>query len=78
MRGHSSCLIVEIWTNRISHLCPMQTENSQPAGKRIMPETKFIEFLALFLDPRVGISQSTSLQWRPMNDYFSDLLFEKS
>ena len=38
----------------------MQTEISQPEGKRIMPETKFTEFPALFVDPRVGVSRSAS------------------
>ena len=39
---------------------PMQTENSQTEGKRIIPETRFTEFLALSVDPRVGISWSAS------------------
>ena len=34
----------------------MQTEKSQPEGKRIMPETRFTEFLALSVDPKVEIS----------------------
>ena len=38
----------------------MQTEKYQPEGKRIMPETRFTEFQALSVDPRVGISRSTS------------------
>ena len=38
----------------------MQTEKSQPEGKRIMPETRFTEFLALSVDPRVGISRPAS------------------
>ena len=38
----------------------MQTEKCQPEGKRIMPETRFTEFPALSVDPRVGISQSAS------------------
>ena len=38
----------------------MQTEKSQPEGQRIMPETRFTEFLALSVDPRVGISLSVS------------------
>ena len=33
----------------------MQTEKSQPEGKRIMPETRFTELPALSIDPRVGI-----------------------
>ena len=36
----------------------MQTEKSQSEGKRIMPETRFTEFPALSVDPRVGISRS--------------------
>ena len=36
----------------------MQTEKSQPERKRIMPETRFTEFTALSVDPRVGISRS--------------------
>ena len=38
----------------------MQTEKSEPEGKRIMPETRFTEFPALSVDPRVGISWSSS------------------
>ena len=33
---------------------------SQPAGKRIMPETRFTECPTLSIDPRVGISRSVS------------------
>ena len=36
--------------NRISHQSSMQTEKSQPEGKRIMPETRFTEYPALFFD----------------------------
>ena len=46
--------------NRLYHQSPMQTEKSQPEGKRIMPETRFTKFPALSFDPRVGISQSAS------------------
>ena len=46
--------------NRIYRWSPMQTEKSQPKGKRIMPETRFTEFSALSVDPRVGISCSAS------------------
>ena len=35
----------------------MQTEKSQPDGKWIMPETRFTEFAALSVDPKVGISR---------------------
>ena len=45
-------------TNRIYHPSSMQTEKSQPEGKRIMAETRFTEFPALFVDPRVVISWS--------------------
>ena len=44
--------------NRIYHRSPMQTEKSQPKGQWIMPETRFTEFPALSIDPRVGISWS--------------------
>ena len=33
-------------------------EKSQPEDKWIMPETRFTEFPALSVDPRVGTSQS--------------------
>ena len=33
-------------------------EKSQPEGKRIMPETRFTEFPAVSVDPRVNISRS--------------------
>ena len=46
--------------NRIEHRSPMQTENSQPEGKRIMPKMRFIELPAVSIDPRVGISRSAS------------------
>ena len=46
--------------NRSCHQSLMQTEKSQPEGKRIMPETRFTEFPALSVDPRVGISRSAS------------------
>ena len=44
-------------TNRIYHRSLMQTEESQPEGKRVMPETRFP---ALSVDPRVGISRCAS------------------
>ena len=47
-------------TNTIYHRSQMQTEKSQPEGKRIIPETMFTEFEALSVDPRVGISRSAS------------------
>ena len=46
--------------NRIYHRSPMQTEKSQPEGKRIMPETRFTEFPAFSVDPRVGVAPSAS------------------
>ena len=46
--------------DRIYHRSPMQTEKFQPEGKRIMPETRFTEFPALSVDPRVGISRYAS------------------
>ena len=49
----------------------MQTEKSQSEGIRIMPETRFTEFPALFIDQRVEISR---LHPRPMIDYVSYLL----
>ena len=39
---------------------PMQTEESQPEGKRIMLAMRFIRFLALPLDSSVGISRSAA------------------
>ena len=60
--------------NRIYRWSLMQTEKSQPEGKRIMPETRFSEFPALSVDPRVGIFRSHQ---RPMSDYFSYLLYNK-
>ena len=47
-------------TDRIYHWSPMQIEKPQPEGKRIMPETRFTEFPALPVDPRVGVSRSAS------------------
>ena len=38
----------------------MQTEKSQPEGKRIMPETRFTDFPASSVELRIGISQSSS------------------
>ena len=48
--------------NRFSHRSPMQTEKYQPEGKRRMPETRFTEFSAFSVDPRVGISRSEKYQ----------------
>ena len=47
-------------TNRIYHRSLIQTETSLLEDKRIMPETRFIEFPALSVDSRVGISRSAS------------------
>ena len=52
----------------------MQTEKSQSECKRIMPKTRFTEFPALSVHPRVGISR---LRQRPTIDYFSYLLLNK-
>ena len=52
----------------------MQTEISQPEGKRIMPETRITSFPALSVDPRVGISGSAL----ETGDYFSYILLEKT
>ena len=60
-------------TNRIYHRSPTQTEKSKSEGKRIMPETRFTEFPALSVDPRVGISRSAS----ETDDYFAYLLLNK-
>ena len=38
----------------------MQTEKSQLEGERIMLETRFTEFPALSVDPKIGISRPTS------------------
>ena len=53
---------------------PLQTEKSLPEGKRIMLETRFTEFLALSVDPRIWISPSALEN----DDFFSYLLLEKS
>ena len=60
------------WCSQIESiifLCCRQ-RNPNPEGKQIMLGTRFTEFLALSVDPRVGISRSAS---RPMFDYFSYL-----
>ena len=44
--------------NRIYHLSRMQTVELQPKGKRIMPEMRLTSLPALYVDKRVGISQS--------------------
>ena len=46
--------------NKILHRLPMQTERSQPEGKRIFLEMRFTEFPAFSVDPRVGVSRSAS------------------
>ena len=38
----------------------MQTEQSQPEGKRIMPETRFTKFPTLSVHLRAGISRCES------------------
>ena len=57
---YASLLLVTSKTNRIYHRSSMQAEKSQPDGKRIMPEMRLTSFPALSVDPRVGISRSTS------------------
>ena len=47
-------------SNKICHRSLMQTEKTQPEGKRIMPEIRFTEFPALSVDSRVWISRSAS------------------
>ena len=37
----------------ISHWSPVQTEKSEPSSQRVMPETRFTEFPALSVYPRV-------------------------
>ena len=54
-------------SNRIYHRYPIRTEKSQPEGKWIMLETRFTEFPALSIGPRVGF---LSLHWRLMTGYF--------
>ena len=54
------CLFVTKCTNRIYHRSLMPTKKSQPEGERIMAETRFTEFPALSVDPRVGIFRSAS------------------
>ena len=46
--------------NRICHRSLMQTDQSQPKGQRIMPETRLTSFSALSVDPSVWISRSAS------------------
>ena len=58
--AHNQCNIVKCETNRTYHLSLMQTEKYQSKGKRIMPEMRFTNFLALSVDQRVGISWSAS------------------
>ena len=51
--------------NRIYHRSPMQTEKSQPKGKRMIPETRFTEFPALPLTRELVF---LGLRRRPMID----------
>ena len=48
------------------HRSPMQTEKSQPEGKRMVPETRFTEFPALSVDPRVILKATKSILKRHM------------
>ena len=54
-RNHSFAKI-----NIIYHRSPIQTEKSNPEGKRIMPEKGLTELSTLSVDPRVGIPRSAS------------------
>ena len=54
----SANIYIEIKT--IYHRSPIQTEKFKPEGKRIMPETRFTEFPASSVNPRVGISWPAS------------------
>ena len=54
----------------------MQIEKSQPKGERVMSQMKFTLFPALFIDPTR--LRYLGLHLRPMIDYFSYLLLEKS
>ena len=60
--------VLHMKINRIYHRSSVQTEKSQPEGKRIMPETRFTCFPTLSVDLRIGIF---GLHRRPMIDYFS-------
>ena len=46
--------------NRIYQRSLMQGDKCQHEGERVMPETKFTEFPALSVDPRVRISRFAS------------------
>ena len=46
--------------NRLYYRPPMQIEKALPEDKRVMPETRFIEFPALSVDARVGESLPVS------------------
>ena len=61
----------ELETIRIYHQSPVRTEKNQAEGKFIMSKTRFTEFPALSVDPRLGF---LGLHRRPMVDYFSYLL----
>ena len=47
-------------TNRIYHRSPTQGEKCKSKSKQILQETRFTEFPALSVDPRVGISRSAT------------------
>ena len=53
--------------NRIYHRSPMQIENSQPEGERIMPETSLPSFRHYPLIRGLGF---LGLHRRPMFDFF--------
>ena len=64
--------------NRIYDWFSVQTENSQPEGKRTMPETSFTEFPAFSVDPE-GRDFSVCLgdRWLIIFFSFMYLLLEK-
>ena len=60
LSGAVYCILLICQKNRIYRRSPMQTEKSQPDGKRIKPETMFTDFPAKSVHPRAGISRSAS------------------
>ena len=62
--------------NRIYYRSLMQIEKSQPEGERIMWETRFTEFPALSVDPRVVISRSHQKSEKPCinNEFHAPLI----
>ena len=70
--ARSSDLVSKRFSGRVEkrmyHLSPIQTEKSEPEGKRIMPQTRFIEFSAFPLTRGLGF---LCLHRRPMFDFFT-------